>query len=94
MRVDDYWSQMADEIATEVQQGRMAGPFTAPHWWPIPAVPLRTHDHTRTLLPLPLDDPIIAVAFISASTRQALTVNPRSAGEKIGDGVDTTKPVR
>ncbi len=63
MRVDDYWSQMADEIATEVQQGRMAGPFTAPQWWPIPAVPLRTHAHTNTLLPLPHSDPIIAVAF-------------------------------
>ena len=63
MRVDDYWSQMADEIATEVQQGRMAGPFTAPTWWPIPTVPLRTHAHTNTLLPLPHPDPIICYGF-------------------------------
>ncbi len=62
-RVDDHWQMMADEIAKEVQMGRMDGPFTAPTWWDIPAVALPQHAHTRQLKPLPHPTPVIAVAF-------------------------------
>ena len=62
-RVDDHWQMMADEIAKEVQMGRMDGPFTAPTWWDVPAVALRTHEHTKHLKPLPHPTPVIAVAF-------------------------------
>ena len=62
-RVDDHWQMMADEIAKEVQMGRMDGPFTAPTWWDVPAVALTCHQHTRQLKPLPHPTPVIAVAF-------------------------------
>ena len=54
---------MADEIAKEVQMGRMDGPFMAPTWWKIPAVALPQHAHTNQLKPLPHPTPVIAVAF-------------------------------
>ena len=59
---------MADEIAKEVQQGRMAGPFEAPPWLGTDTVPLTIHAHTSNLLPLPHQDPIIALKP-SASNR-------------------------
>ena len=60
---DTHWKLMAEEIATEVSQGRMAGPFQAPEWFPSQTVPLHLFEHTSTLLPLPDPDPIIALAF-------------------------------
>ena len=61
--VDPHWHLMANEIATEVQQGRMAGPFQAPAWLQTNTTPLKEFSHTSTLLPLPHPDPIIAMAF-------------------------------
>ncbi len=58
---DTHWALMADEIAKEVQQGRMAGPFEAPPWLGTDTVPLTIHAHTSNLLPLPHQDPIIAI---------------------------------
>ena len=62
-RVDPHWRLMADEIAKEVQQGRMAGPFHGPQWLHHPTTPLLEFEHTSTLQPLPHTDPIIAMAF-------------------------------
>ena len=62
-RIDPHWQLMAKEIATEVQQGRMAGPFHGPTWLQQHTTPLLEFDHTSTLLPLPHPDPIIAMAF-------------------------------
>ena len=62
-RVDTHWQLMADEIAKEVQMGRMDGPFRAPKWWTRRSVPLQRHQHTSNLKPLPHSDPIIALAF-------------------------------
>ena len=61
--VDPHWQLMATEIATEVQQGRMAGPFQAPEWLQTNTAPLKEYPHTSSLLPLPHSDPIIAMAF-------------------------------
>ena len=61
--VDPHWHLMATEIATEVQQGRMAGPFHAPEWLRTNTTPLKEYPHTSSLLPLPHPDPIIAMAF-------------------------------
>ncbi len=82
-RVDDHWQMMADEIAKEVQMGRMDGPFAAPTWWDRPAVALRTHERTKQLKPLPHPTPY---------TRQVRMVIPTYAEEKTGEGVDTTAP--
>ena len=62
-QVDPHWHLMANEIATEVQQGRMAGPFQAPAWLQTNTTPLKEYSHTSILLPLPHPDPIIAMAF-------------------------------
>ena len=62
-RVDPHWRLMADEIAKEVQQGRMAGPFHGPQWLHHHTTPLLEFEHTSTLQPLPHTDPIIAMAF-------------------------------
>ena len=62
-RIDTHWQLMADEIAKEVQMGRMDGPFRAPKWWTRRSVPLQRHKHTSNLKPLPHSDPIIALAF-------------------------------
>ena len=62
-RVDPHWRLMADEIAKEVQQGRMAGPFHGPQWLQHSTTPLLEFEHTSTLQPLPHTDPIIAMAF-------------------------------
>ncbi len=62
-RVDPHWQLMAKEIATEVQQGRMAGPFHGPTWLNHTTTPLLDFNHTSKLLPLPHSDPIIAMAF-------------------------------
>ena len=61
--VDTHWELMADEIAKEVQQGRMAGPFEPPPWLQKHTVPLHRHTHTNKLLPIPHHNPIIAMAF-------------------------------
>jgi len=61
--VDPHWQLMATEIATEVKQGRMAGPFQAPGWLQTKTSPLKKYSHTSNLLPLPHPDPIIAMAF-------------------------------
>ena len=61
--VDDNWELMANEIATEVQAGRMRGPFTPPTWFTTPTVSLQTQRHNLKKLPLPHTDPIIAMAF-------------------------------
>ena len=62
-RVDQHWHLMATEIATEVEQGRMAGPFHGPSWLPTNTTALTEFQHTSQLLPLPHPDPIIAMAF-------------------------------
>ena len=60
---DTHWEQMADEIAEEVQSGRMKGPFEAPEWFTTNTTDLQTTKHTLTKQPLPHSDPIIAMAF-------------------------------
>ena len=62
-RVDPHWRLMAEEIANEVRQGRMAGPFHGPSWLHHTTKPLLDFEHTSTLLPLPHTDPIVAMAF-------------------------------
>ena len=62
-KIDDHWTLMATEIAGEVAQGRMAGPFEAPTHWTSRTVPLHLFPHTSRLLPIPHRDPIVAVAF-------------------------------
>ena len=81
---------MADEIAKEVQMGRMDGPFTAPTWWDVPAVALTCHPHTRQLKPLP--HPTQLSRWPSAYTRPAQMVNPRLDVEKTGGGAAITDP--
>ena len=61
--VDDNWELMADEIAAEVRTGRMKGPFSPPKWFTTQTVPLQTNKHHLPKLPLPHDNPIIAMAF-------------------------------
>ena len=48
-KTDTHWQMMAEEIATEVKRGRMAGPFQAPTWFQYNTVPLQQFDHTRNL---------------------------------------------
>ena len=62
-KTDTHWQMMAEEIATEVKQCRMAGPFQAPTWFQCDTVPLQQFDHARNLIPLPDPNPIIALAF-------------------------------
>ena len=55
---------MADEIAQEVQTGRMRGPFEPPGWFSKPTTSLRTQKHFLPVQPLPHPYPIIvAMAF-------------------------------
>ena len=86
--VDPHWQLMATEIATEVKQGRMAGPFQAPGWLQTKTSPLKKHSHTSNLLPLPHPDP-----WPSASNRPGQMENRRFDEAKIGDALDTTKHV-
>ena len=63
-RVDEHWEFMLDEILAEVKLGRMNGPFKAPAWWPRETVcPSKCTTTSGETLPLPRDDPFIAVAF-------------------------------
>ena len=63
-RVDQHWEFMLDEIIVEVQLGRMNGPFKAPTWWPCETVcPSKCTNTSGETLPLPHDDPFIAMAF-------------------------------
>ena len=63
-RVDQHWEYMLDEIIAEVKLGRMNGPFKAPTWWPCETVcPSKRTDTSGETLPLPHDDPFIAMAF-------------------------------
>ena len=61
--VDDNWELMADEIAAEVHAGRMRGPFPPPTWFTTQTVPLQTNKHHLPRLPIPHNNPIIAMAF-------------------------------
>ncbi|CAE7242683.1 unnamed protein product, partial [Symbiodinium sp. CCMP2456] len=60
--IDDHWKLMLDEIMTEVEMGRMKGPFAAPERWPVPSVAPGRQGFDK-VLPLPHDDPFIAMAF-------------------------------
>ena len=53
---------MLDEILSEVEMGRMNGPYQAPDWWTKPSV-APSKGKRRTLLPIPHSDPYIAMAF-------------------------------
>ncbi len=80
--VDDNWELMADEIATEVQAGRMKGPFTPPKWFTtrLSDTACRSyHSHTKTQ----------SSPWHSASNKPDQTAIPRSAEEKTGDAQDT-----
>ena len=91
-RVDPHWRLMAEEIATEVQQGRMAGPFHGPQWLHHSTTPLLEFEHASTLQPLPHADPIIAMAFSIEQTGS--TARPKSDEERTGDAPVTTKHAR
>ena len=52
-KVDPCWRKMADEIAADVELGRMEGPFAAPASWCKTTVPLASHAHAATLMPAP-----------------------------------------
>ena len=60
--IDDHWEMMLEEIMTEVKMGRMNGPFEAPSWWPTQTIAPNRHGFDVTL-PLPHEDPFIAMAF-------------------------------
>ena len=62
-RVDPCWKQMADEVAADVELGRMEGPFSSPSDWPKKAVPLASHSHTARLLPGPEEHQPTCFAF-------------------------------
>ena len=63
-RVDQHWEFMLDEIIAEVKLGRMNGPLKAPTWWSCETVcPSKCTNTSGETLPLPHDDPFIAMAF-------------------------------
>ena len=42
-RVDEHWKPMLDELRTELELGRLEGPFRSPDWWPKKAIGLEGH---------------------------------------------------
>ena len=89
-RVDDHWQMMADEIAKEVQMGRMDGLFTAPHGGMFQqslshATNIQDNSNHYHI-------PHQSSPWHSAHTRPAQMVNPRSDVEKTGGGAAITDP--
>ena len=82
-RVDPCWKQMADEVAADVELGRMEGPFSSPSDWPKKAVPLASHSHTARLLPGPKNTS--PLASLSRYTRSGRTASRRLDELKTGD---------
>ncbi|CAE7487597.1 rlmN1, partial [Symbiodinium sp. CCMP2592] len=62
-RVDPEWETMLAEIISEVQLGRMSGPFEAPSSWPRACVPVHSHAGMQRCSPLPYADIRVAGAF-------------------------------
>ena len=60
--VDDHGEFMLNDILGEVKLGCMNGPFADPDWWPKQSVAPSKCEHKR-VIPLPHDDPFIAMAF-------------------------------
>ena len=58
----EHWQKMLDEILTDVDNNRMAGPFRGPQHWPVAtvAVPGRPDLPLRDL---PCQEPAVAIAF-------------------------------
>ena len=83
-RVDGHDEFMLDEIISEVNIGRMNGPFEAPAEWRIKCV------RHLTLLPIPHEFPIIAVAF-SIEQIGSDMARERFDEAKTGEGADTTE---
>ena len=62
-RIDEEWQVMLAEIMTEVNEGRMEGPFEAPASWSRKTVAVAGSPGFQALLPLPDAEPCIAWAF-------------------------------
>ena len=62
-RVDDEWSVLLEEVMTEVEAGRMEGPFQAPASWKRQAVAVPGRPGFQKLLECPDKCPCIAWAF-------------------------------
>ena len=62
-RVDPAWEVMAAEIASDVQRGRMEGPFEAPPCWGKSTVALAEYQRTKELLPGPCQHVPCCFAF-------------------------------
>ena len=58
-RVDPHWKPMYDELKSELEQGRMNGPFASPSWWPASTISLEGRD----TLPPPPDHAKFAFCF-------------------------------
>ena len=55
--LERHWQQMLEDLWEERRLGRLSGPFTSPHWWPVAAVGFENEE----LIPLP--DGEIAISF-------------------------------
>lgn len=57
--VDPHWQEMLEEFQTELQRGRMSGPYRQPSWWPKETIGLPGYP----LLDLAEDDIKVAFCF-------------------------------
>ena len=62
-KVDPCWEVLAEEIAADVQLGRMEGPFAAPDSWCKQTVPLPSHARAARLKPPPIGQLACSFAF-------------------------------
>ena len=57
--VDPEWKTLLEELKIESGKGRMSGPYSAPTWWPTPAISVEE----KPLLPLPEQDICTSFCF-------------------------------
>ena len=55
--VDPEWQTLLTELKSELQRGRMSGPYRSPSWWPVPSIGI----DDMPMLSLP--DPDISASF-------------------------------
>ena len=58
-RIDSEWQTMVTELREELNKGRMSGPFSAPSWWPVPAISIEG----RSLQNIPDDNSTFSFCF-------------------------------
>ena len=67
-KVDSEWETMAAEIAEDVRQGKMEGPYRGPSHWPKNTVNLPDFERTSRLLDLPTRQRACSFAFAVRQT--------------------------